>query len=124
MRSAIFSLVIVSGVLAMSATARAQPVTGLYVSGALGANFLHDRSVSSPAASEFAPAPVPAGPQSATAGIAAGAGRRGLWAWQRLPFRAGGQWQREPPDACRSRRSIWLCQASRQRTWPVLSSGQ
>ena len=70
MRSAIVSLVIVSGVLAISATARAQPVTGLYVSGALGPNFLHDRSVSSPAASEFAPAPVPAGPQSATAGIA------------------------------------------------------
>ena len=122
MRSAIVSLVIVSGVLAISATARAQPVTGLYVSGALGPNFLHDRSVSSPAASEFAPAPVPAGPQSATAGIAGrgsvamGLATASVSNWRAMAARAA--------SACRSRRSIWFCRASRQRTWPVLSSGQ
>ena len=64
MRSATACLLIAAALTGMPAVAPAQPVSGFYVSGALGPIFQHNRSVTSPAELEFAPAPVPVDPSS------------------------------------------------------------
>jgi hypothetical protein len=67
MRSATTRLLIAAAALAGTPElARAQPVNGFYVSGALGPNFQQNRSVTVPARPEFAPAPVAIDPPSAS----------------------------------------------------------
>lgn len=91
MRSATGCLLIAAALAGMPAVARAQPVSGFYVGGALGPVFQHGRSVTSPAQTEFAPAPSAVDPSSSNP-AAAGRGSMGfgLSNGLRFEFEGGG----------------------------------
>ena len=89
MRSAAACLLIASALAAVPAAASAQPVSGFYVSGALGPMFQHNRSVASPAGPDLAPAPVPVDP-SASNPAAGGRGSIGYGLGNGLRFELEG----------------------------------
>lgn len=70
MHRATLTLAAAAALCAGPATARAQPVSGFYMSGAVGGSFPHSRAVTSSAEPRFAPAPapVPAAPAPGAAG--------------------------------------------------------
>jgi len=62
MRAVVLGLLVLAALPVLPAGAAAQPVNGFYIGGGLGADFLHSQTTKTPAASGFAPAPVPSDP--------------------------------------------------------------
>lgn len=87
MRRTRLVVLLAAGTVLVAATAWAQPVSGLYMSGGLGVAFPHGRADTPPAAPTLAPAPVPSAP--AVPG-AAGQGSIGYGVGNGLRFEAEG----------------------------------